>query len=557
MTLFLNRSYNIGTVLEGNSIYLSIRFKINRMKFVSALIIVSSLLNVAYGQIESESSLRFGEVLTYVNRMYVDPVNDQKLTDAAIIALLEELDPHSTFISREEVDEANEKINGSFVGIGIRFQILKDTLMVVSTIPGGPSEKLGIQAGDKIVAIENENVAGIGLKNNQVREKLMGELGTKVKVEIIRRNSPNLDFVITRDKIPVHSVDASYMLSKDIGYIKLNAFSRTTMLEIQQSLDQLKDQGMKSLILDLQGNGGGLLYAAQELADEFLSKDKLIVYSEGRSRPRSDLKAGKKGKFEEGKLVILTDEYSASASEIVSGAIQDWDRGLIVGRRTYGKGLVQQPIDLSDGSQMRLTVARYFTPTGRFIQKPYDNNDDYRKDINNRYLNGEFSHADSIKLADSLKHETLVKKRTVYGGGGIMPDIFVPIDTSEITDYFSAIVRRGLVNSFTLTYVDRNRASLRNQYTDFKVFNEKFVVDNKLEDLLFEHINTEAPDLTFDEEQYKISKNLLHVRIKALIAQDLWGYQEFYQVYNQTNEILQRALLSLQSGEYDKMNLDR
>lgn len=499
---------------------------------------------------------KFDEVLTYINRMYVDTVNEQQLTDAAIVAMLEKLDPHSVFISKEEVAEANSSINGSFVGIGIRFQILKDTLMVVATIPGGPSAKLGIQPGDKITKIEDVNIAGIGLKNVQVRDRLMGELGTKVKIEIQRKKSKKpLDFVITRDNIPINSVDAYYMITPEIGYIKLNSFSRSTVEEIQKSLRELKALGMKQLIFDLQDNGGGLLDAAQKVADEFLSDDKLIVYSEGRAQPRTNLKAGKKGLWEEGSLIILTDEYSASASEIVSGAIQDWDRGMIIGRRTYGKGLVQRPIDLTDGSQMRLTIARYYTPTGRWIQKPYDDPEAYKKDLTQRYLNGEFSHADSIKLPDSLKYQTLITKRTVYGGGGIMPDIFVPIDTMEVTDYFRDLIQGGHVNSYSLDYVDKQRDKLLLSYPNFESYMKNFSVDKQFMDEFFKYVEKEDKELLFNEEHYKISERLIKLRIKAVLAQDIWGYNEFYQIHNESNEIIQRAVEALENKEYEKANL--
>jgi carboxyl-terminal processing protease len=521
------------------------------LKF-SLFFFVLFTLTISHSQVESKLSTtqKFDEVLHYVNMMYVDTVNDKKLTETAIVALLEELDPHSTYISKEEVDEANSSINGNFVGIGIRFQILKDTLMVVATIPGGPSEKLGILPGDKIVKIENENVAGVGLKNGQVRERLMGDLGSKVKIEIIRRNSKRtLEFIITRDKIPINSIDAHYMISNEIGYIKLSSFSRSTAEEIANSIKELKLKGMKTLILDLQGNGGGLLDAAQKVADEFLSENKLIVYSVGRSQPRQNLQAYRKGLWEEGNLIILTDEYAASASEIVSGAIQDWDRGMIIGRRTFGKGLVQRPIDLSDGSQIRLTIARYYTPTGRWIQKPYDDPIAYKKDLTQRYLNGEFSHADSIKLPDSLKFETLSNKRIVYGGGGIMPDVFVPIDTTEITDYFRDLVQKGHINSFCLEYVDKNRKDILSKYPSFDYFATNFKIGTTFMDEFFQYIQKEDPTIEFNEEQYKTSESLIKIRLKSLIAQDIWGYNEFYQIYNQSNEILQKAIEISQKDE--------
>lgn len=507
---------------------------------------------------KQEGVAKFDEVLTYITKLYVDDVNTPELTESAIIGMLEKLDPHSTYISKEDVQSANERINGSFVGIGIRFQILKDTLMVVATIPGGPSEKLGIRAGDKITKIEGKLVAGVGLKTTDVREKLMGELGSKVKIEIRRKSVRKpMDFVITRDKIPVHSVDCAYMVTPQTGYIKLTSFSRTTTEEIRNSIKSLKEAGMVNLILDLQDNGGGLMYAAKDVSDEFLSSDKLIVYSEGRSQPRQNLNAGLKGLWETGKLVVLTNENSASASEIVSGAIQDWDRGLIIGRRTFGKGLVQKPIELSDGSEMRLTIARYFTPSGRFIQKPYDDVEAYKNDYKDRYLRGEFMHQDSIKkFPDSLKFSTKIKKRTVYGGGGIMPDVFVALDTADITDYFKDVAQGGHFNSFCLAYVDKNRDQIFAKYPDFETFNTQFNCDAKFMDEFFAFVKKEQPELEFNEEQYKKSAYLIKLRLKAMIAQDLWGLTEFYKVYNATNEILQEAIKVIESKKYDESGLD-
>lgn len=521
---------------------------------IFSLIALVGTSALSFAQIDKDkvaTTQKFDEVITYVNKLYVDDVDSEKLTDAAIVALLEELDPHSTFISKEEVDDANQQISGNFVGIGIRFQILRDTLMVVATIPGGPSEKLGLMPGDKIVRIGSENVAGIGLKNSQVRDRLLGDRGTKVTVAVQRKKKIDpIDYVITRDIIPVNSVDATYMLTDETGYIKLNSFSRSSHTEVKKAIRELKEQGMKNLVFDLQGNGGGLLYAAKYLADEFLSDDKLIVYSEGRAQPRIDLNSEKKGMFEDGRLVMLTNEYSASASEILSGAIQDWDRGLIIGRRTYGKGLVQRPIDLTDGSQIRLTIARYYTPSGRSVQKPYDNLDDYRNDLLNRYDRGEFSNKDSITLPDSLKFFTMKNKRTVYGGGGIMPDYFVPLDTTESSDFLSDLIRSGAFNSYSLTYVDDNREKILKDYPTFADYKEKFEVDKKFMSKFIDYAMEEDEELEMNEEEYETSESLIKLRIKALIAQNLWGYNEFYQVYNESNEVLQKAIEVIESDEY-------
>lgn len=525
----------------------------NQMKLypIIATTVLAFSLQAQVDESKIANTQKFEEVLTYVNKLYVDDVDQNALTDAAIVGLLEELDPHSTFISKEEVDDANERINGNFVGIGIRFQIHKDTLRVVATIPGGPSEKLGLQPGDKIISIEGENVAGIGLKNSQVRERLLGDKGTKVKVAVQRSNNKKpMDFVITRDVIPVNSVDAAYMITDSTGYIKLNSFSRSSYTEVKKALRSLKAQGMTNLIFDLQGNGGGLLYAAKFLADEFLSDDKLIVYSEGRAQPRQNLKSEIDGNWENGRLILLTDEYSASASEILSGAIQDWDRGLIVGRRSYGKGLVQRPIDLTDGSQVRLTIARYYTPSGRWIQKPYDDVEAYRNDLTDRYEHGEFTNQDSIKFPDSLKYKTLINKRTVYGGGGIMPDVFVPLDTTEITDFYSTLVRSGAVNNYTFEYVNENRDDILASYPDFKSFKENYVVSDEFIDNIIEEAKNDNDELELNDEERKTSDELLKLRVKAKIAQDLWGYAEFYQIYNEKNEILQKAIEVIESDQY-------
>lgn len=513
------------------------------------------LTGISFSQQEDPNMMRMYEVYTYIDRMYVDDVPNKEISEAAIISMLEKLDPHSTYIPAEEVEQANERINGSFVGVGIRFNILKDTLLVVNPIPGGPSEKLGVRAGDKIIKVDDELVAGVGLKNSGVRERLLGEKGSKVKITILRGKEETIEYTITRDNIPVHSVVSAYMVDDRIGYIKLTNFSRTTQEEVNSAIKTLKKAGMKDLIFDLQGNGGGLLYAAKYVADEFLSDDKLIVYSEGRSQPRSVLVADKKGDFEKGRLVMLIDESSASASEILSGAIQDWDRGLVVGRRSFGKGLVQRPIELSDGAQLRLTIARYYTPSGRFIQKPYEDKQAYRNDYMERYLHGEMMHRDSIDLPDSLIHKTLMKNRDVYGGGGIMPDVFVPLDTLEYSDFYRDLSRSGVINTFTLEYANKNRKAIKNKHKDITSFKNNFEVDQEFLDEFFDYAVEQDSSLTFVQEDFDISGDLLKIRLKAMVAQNLWDYEAFYQIFNVKNEIFMEAYKTLKSGTYEKMNL--
>jgi carboxyl-terminal processing protease len=520
--------------------------------FLSA-ICFTLFITSAIGQ---DQGRKIGEVYNIINHLYVDDVPSEEIGDAAIVAMLETLDPHSTYIPKSEVEGANERINGSFVGIGIRFQILNDTLLVVNPIPGGPSEKLGIRAGDKIVQIEDENVAGVGLKNAGVRERLLGEKGSRVKIVIKRGKSPEMmEFTITRNDIPLNSVVSHYMVDAKTGFIKLTNFSKTTEEEVSTAIKSLKNQGMKDLIFDLQGNGGGLLYAAKHVADEFLDDNKLIVYSEGRSQPKSVLSADKKGSFEKGRLIILIDEGSASASEILAGAVQDWDRGVIVGRRSFGKGLVQRPMELSDGSQIRLTIARYYTPSGRNIQKPYEDKETYQNDYLNRYLGGEMMNADSIHFPDSLKYETLVRKRTVYGGGGIMPDLFVSLDTLEYSDYYKRLSRSGAFNDFSIRYVEEHRDQLKKEYPTVYAFKEQFGTDNKYMDEFIAYAEEKDTLLAFVENDFAISGELMKIRLKALIASNVWDYSAFYEVFNVKNEIFMAAYALLSQGKYEEVYL--
>ena len=473
--------------------------------------------------------------------IYPDSITNGEITEFGIRYMLEQLDPHSTYISLEEIHDMNAPLKGSFSGVGIRFQILKDTIMVVQAIPGGPSEKVGLMAGDQIIKINDQLVAGIGMKNKGVRDRLLGDKGTKVNVSIKRRYQKNIiDFEIVRDKIPIYSVDASYMVNSNTGYIKLNNFSSTTISEIRKATFDLKDQGMENLVLDLQNNGGGYLRTAVDLSDEFLSGIKKIVSTNGRKFPERKYTTGRKGLLEDGKLIILVNESSASASEIVSGAVQDWDRGLIVGRRTFGKGLVQKPIELPDGSQVRITTSKYYTPSGRCIQKPYEEGSmAYRKEKYSRYNSGESFNADSMKFNSDESYLTLLKERTVYGGGGIIPDYFVPLDTTGTSAYFNKLIRKGIFNQFALSWVNKNREYLEKKYPNFDRFNSKFDTQNAVDELIK---YAEAEGLEFKEDQYNKAKHVIHTRLKANIAQDLFNYKKFYQIINNLNNALEKSL---------------
>ncbi|TNF28303.1 MAG: S41 family peptidase [Bacteroidetes bacterium] len=509
------------------------------------------------GLVESSTheSRKITNLLNYVQEEYVDSVDLEGLTEQAIISMLDQLDPHSSYIPARDLEAMNEPLNGNFDGIGVEFNIIEDTIVVVAPISGGPSEKLGIRSGDRIVMIEDSLVAGIGITNKDVIDKLRGERGTKVRIEIARRGQKKLlPFTIERDKIPIYSVDASYMVNPEVGYIKVSRFAKTTMEELRTALKDLKSQGMQDLILDLQGNGGGMLNTAIEMADEFLTQDKLIVYTEGRSFPRDDSYSKFAGLFEKGRLVVLIDEGSASASEIVSGAVQDWDRGLIVGRRSFGKGLVQRAVPLPDGSAVRLTVQRYYTPSGRCIQKPYEEGlEAYQKEKYDRYLTGELFNQDSIHLPDSLKFFTNIKKRIVYGGGGILPDVFVAIDTSMSSNYFSDLIRAGVFNSYVLNYVDENRKSLSQEYPDAEKFIESYQVSKDLMDGLI--AAGEKEEVKFDQEGFDVSKTAIELRLKALVARNLYDYSAFFKVINVLNPSYNKALEVLKDGTFERMKL--
>ena len=514
----------------------------DRIKSYMILALVLLVTTTSQAQLTSPDALKLALVMEKVSRYYVDSINDTEVVEDAIEHLLHELDPHSSYLSKEELEELNEQLEGEFEGIGVSFNILEDTIYIIRAISGGPSERVGIMAGDRIVKVEGETVAGTGITTRDVQRLLKGPKGTMVDISI-RRRSVNrlLEFTITRDKIPVHSLDASYMVNDRVGYVKLARFSHTSVEEFESAMKQLREEGMKDMILDLSGNGGGWLPVAVELADHFLSGSKEIVRTEGNSVPERKYRARKSGLFEEGNLVVMIDGNSASASEIVSGAIQDWDRGVIVGRRSFGKGLVQQPFPLGDGSLIRLTVARYYTPTGRLIQKPYeDGYEEYAMDLIHRYNNGELNSADSIVFPESQRYQTLTLNRTVYGGGGIMPDYFVPVDTTSYSDYYRQLINKGIFNRFVLQYVDEHRNDYLENYPDFEVFKREYQPGQEQMDALVAYADTE--DLPFEQEQWDISSDQISLLMKGYVARDLWSMAHFYEVYNSSNEVFIKAV---------------
>lgn len=510
-----------------------------------------------FAQVDPATVGKLEALLYQIEQLYVDTVDQKKLVETAITSMLDELDPHSVYIPKEELEQVNEPLKGNFEGIGVQFNIVRDTIYVVDAIVGGPSERLGIRSGDRIIRIDGDNVAGVGFKNKDVMDRLRGKKGTKVDVSIARSGTPSpLDFTITRDKIPIFSLEASYMASPTIGYIKVSRFSATTMREFREKLDGLKKSGMRDLILDLQGNGGGYLRTAIEMADEFLPEKKLMVYTQGRSAPRDDTYATANGRFEEGRLVVLVDEGSASASEIVTGAMQDWDRALVVGRRSFGKGLVQRPVMLPDGSAVRLTVSRYYTPSGRCIQKSYeDGSEAYQQEKRDRLKKGELTSQDSIHAADTARFYT-VNRRVVYGGGGIMPDVFVPIDTTLSSDYFGQLVRKGVLNTYALTYVDAHREDLLRRHKDVALFDKAFVMTDAVIDGLVAQAKTEG--IEPDPAGLAKSRALIDLRLKALIARDLWDTSAYWQVINAKNPVdrsFQRAMEVLADGTFQRLGL--
>lgn len=513
---------------------------------VKRLVLILFIFSTSWASVFAQKDIEARKLqlaLYAISNLYVDSTSQTKLVEDAITGMLENLDPHSTYTNPEETKEMTEPLAGNFDGIGIQFNMLTDTVYVIQVVSGGPSEKVGLMAGDRIVEVNDTVIAGVKMSTPEVMKRLRGSKGSEVHVKVKRGEEPQLlDFTITRGKVPVYSIDAVYMADKETGYIKLNRFAASSTKEFKEALSSLSKKGMTQLILDLQGNGGGYLNVPIELADEFLSRGKIIVYTEGNKQKRQDALSTAAGSFEKGRLVILVDEASASASEILSGAIQDWDRGVIIGRRTFGKGLVQRPLPLPDGSMIRLTVARYYTPAGRCIQKPYEKGkgDEYAHDLISRYNRGELMSADSIHFPDSLKAQTLAKGRTVYGGGGIMPDVFVPIDTTFYSDYHRTLVSKGLVNRVAMNYLDKHREELNKKYKKILTYKEKFIVPESLMDELL--AMAEEKKISFKEEEYNRSLPLIQLQIKALIARDLFDMTEYFYIINDANRTYQEAL---------------
>ena len=479
-----------------------------------------------------------------IKSCYVDSVDENKLVEDAIIGMLEKLDPHSQFTTAKETQELEEPLQGEFSGIGIQFNLKQDTLYVIQTIPNGPSERVGMLPGDRIIYVNDTTIAGVKIKNTDIQKKLRGKKGTKVTVKVKRGNNPELiTFVITRDKIPLHSVDAAYMLDEKTGYIKISSFGAKTYNEMIDKLHLLKKQGMRQLVVDLSDNGGGYMDAAIQMVNEFLDDGQLIVYTEGLNQSRAEAKANGRGEFKDMKLVVIMSQYSASASEIFAGAIQDWDRGLVLGRRSFGKGLVQRPFKFEDGSMMRLTVARYHTPSGRCIQKPYVKGDKkgYDADLLTRYNAGEYYNIDSIQFNDSLKYTSLKNHRVVYGGGGIMPDVFVPVDTTEYSKYYRDMLAKGVIYQFALDYVDKNRKALKSSYPNVEKFDQFFSLSD--DDMQAFIAAGEKEKVVFNEEQYATSKEVFKCYLKGLIARDLYTEDNAFNIIvNHRNRDLQEAL---------------
>jgi carboxyl-terminal processing protease len=479
-----------------------------------------------------------------ITNMYVDSVDEKKLVEDGIRGMLEKLDPHSAYLTAKEVKAADEPLSGGFEGIGVQFNMIDDTLMVIQPVVNGPSEKAGIIAGDRIVTVNDTAIAGVKMSREDIMRRLRGPKGTRVRLGVVRNGiSETLQFTVTRDKIPVKTVDAVYMIRPEVGYIRIGSFGSTTHTEFMEGMRLLRKKGMKSLILDLQENGGGYLQAAVDVANEFLQSGDMIVYTDGLKAPKSEYRAKGNGSFTKGRVVVLVDSYTASAAEIVTGAIQDHDRGTVVGRRTFGKGLVQRPVSLPDGSMIRLTVSHYYTPAGRCIQKPYTKGGgkDYAMDMMNRLKSGELTSADSVHFADSLKYYTLRDHRTVYGGGGIMPDHFVPLDTTRYTKFHRMLAAKNVILNANLRYIDSHRKDLQKAYKSFNTFNASFEIPQSVIDGILKE--GERLDIKpKDDEELATTLPYLRLQLKALVARDLWDMSEYFAVTNESSDIVKKAI---------------
>lgn len=505
-----------------------------------------------FGDVDFEQIKKLQMAQVAITSLYVDSVDQKKLAEDAINGMLSKLDPHSSYTNAKDTKKLNEPLSGNFEGIGVSFNMVKDTLVVLQVISKGPCERAGVLAGDRIIAVNGVTIAGVKMDRDSIMTKLRGPKGTIANLDVVRRGTNSvLHFKVVRDKIPVNTVDAAYMITPTAGYIHLDSFGATSGKEVHDKIAELQKQGMKDLILDLGMNGGGYLNAAQEVASEFLPNGSMIVYTDGRVMPRQELRSEGDGLMQTGgRVVILVDEFTASAAEIVSGAVQDHDRGTIIGRRTFGKGLVQRPIDLPDGSMIRLTVSHYYTPSGRCIQKPYTKGEksEYDQDLEKRYTRGELTCIDSIHLDSTKVYKTLVKGRTVYGGGGIMPDIFVPLDTTTYTPYYRALRRYNLINEWTLRYVDDHRKELKRKYRKFEDFDKNFEVPASLTDSIMAEGKRKKVEPKNDKERESALKDL-QFTLKTTIAYDLWDRNEYFRLVNKRSDIVKRALQFLSEGK--------
>ena len=530
---------------NSNKTYMSSAFtRTLLMLFIAAVAAVDAKaqLRMNLGEDSPMRKLQIAEMA--ITNLYVDSVDEQKMVEDGIRGMLEKLDPHSSYTTAKETKAMNEPLQGSFEGVGIQFNVSQDTLLVIQPTLGGPSEKVGIMAGDRIVAVNDTAIAGVKMSRDEMMRRLRGKKGSKVALTVVRRGiADRLSFTVTRDKIPVKTVDAVYMIRPNVGYIRIGSFGATTYEEFMEGVDSLKRKGMVDLVLDLQENGGGYMQSAIRIANEFLRKNDLIVYTEGRRSKRQEYSANGGGRLLDGRVMVLVNEYSASAAEIVTGALQDQDRAQVVGRRSFGKGLVQRPIEFKDGSMIRLTIAHYYTPSGRCIQKPYTKGDkeDYAMDIEKRFKHGELYSADSIHFADSLKYETLRRHRTVYGGGGIMPDFFVPLDTTQYTPFHRQLAAKSFIINANLRYIDSHRKELRKRYTSFDKFSAEFTIPAAVTDALIADAAKDGVKPK-DDAELQATMPQLKLQLKALVARDLWDMSQYFAVINESNHIVMKAV---------------